>query len=342
MLNIRLSFYLKILLLAIGLAIYFSACVGDGKDKYIPDISNVEVDLKVKRFEQDMFAVDTNMLALKAMERLDQQYPDFFKDIYISRILPALQVPEVFSLFVRTPEILHVYDTIMAVHQDFPQQVEKLEEAFKFYKYHFPNRPVPEIVTYISEYSVGNFVAENQVGIGLDFFMGTDYPRYSPHFFPYYLRRTMNKEHLVSKTMLAVADDLVGEPNGDRLLDYMINNGKKLYVLDLLMPHAPDSIRLQYTGTQVDWLNKNELQLWSHFVGEDLLYSTKYKDFRKLVDHSPNAPGMPPEAPGRTANWIGWQIVKSYMKRHPDTTPEQLLAIKDPQKLLNGAKYKPR
>jgi hypothetical protein len=51
---------------------------------------------------------------------------------------------------------------------------------------------------------------------------------------------------------------------------------------------------------------------------------------------------MPEEAPGRTANWIGWQIVKSFMARQPETTMEELIALKDAQQLLDLARYKPR
>lgn len=342
MLNFRLSFYIKTMVAATVAIWCFTACTDDGKDKYIPDISAVEVDLEVKRFEQSMFAADTNAQVLAVMENLDSLYPGFFKELYLARIIPALQMPEVFSLFIRTPEIRQTYDTVMVVHQDFSKKVGDLEEAFKYYKHYFPERPIPEIITYISEYSIGNFIAENQLGIGLDFFMGTAYPKYDPAFFPYYLRRTMTKDYLVSKTMMAVADDLAGEPQGDRLLDYMIANGKKWYIHELLLPYTPDSIRLEYTEEELDWLKNNEVQLWSHFIGEDLLFSTQYKDFRKLVDYSPNAPGMPPEAPGRTANWTGLQIVKSFMKRHPNMRPAQLMEIKDAQKILDGAKYRPR
>ena len=152
----------------------------------------------------------------------------------------------------------------------------------------------------------------------------------------------MDKEHLVAKSMEAVATDLVGEANGNRMLDIMIHNGKMLYLLDLLLPHKPDHIKLGYTPEQTAWCEANEFNIWSHFLREDLLYSTERKDIRKLVDHSPSSPGMPEQAPGRTANWLGWQIVKSYMKRHPDTSVATLLALKDAQQLMDQARYKPR
>jgi uncharacterized protein YjaZ len=50
---------------------------------------------------------------------------------------------------------------------------------------------------------------------------------------------------------------------------------------------------------------------------------------------------MPQEAPGETGNYIGWQIVKQFMKRNPTTSMSQLLAIGDAQQILDRAKYKP-
>ena len=152
----------------------------------------------------------------------------------------------------------------------------------------------------------------------------------------------MNKEHLVAKSIETLATDLVGDPEKLQLLDIMINNGKVLFLMDQILPYAPDSIKLGYTAAQTQWCQDNELQIWSHLVGEELLYSTRMRDVRKLVDHSPNAPGMPAEAPGRVANWIGWQIVKAYMKRNPEVTFEQLLSLKDGQQILDLSKYKPR
>ncbi len=334
------NFRFSLFLIICSCGLWLSSCFED-KNKHIPDVSNIKTDLKFRQFENDLFSLDTNN-TLAGMHQLDSLYPDFFRDIYLSKIIPALQNPQIFDLFIKTPEIRQLYDTTQIVLQGMAPFKEDLEEAFKFYNYYFPNAEIPEIITFISEYSLGNFVADGMVGIGLDFFLGSNYPRYNPSFFPAYIRRSMNREHLVSKTMEAVADDLVGDISGDRLLDYMIHNGKKYYVLDLLLPHTADSLLLQYSGTQMKWLEENELQIWSHFIGEDLLYSTRYKEIRKLVDYSPNAPGMPPEAPGRTANWVGWNIVKAYMKRHPEVTPAALLEIKEAQKILDGSKYKPK
>ena len=58
------------------------------------------------------------------------------------------------------------------------------EQAFKFLKYYFPELPTPKVTTFISEYSVAAFIyGEGDLGLGLDFFLGSNYPyaRYNPN-----------------------------------------------------------------------------------------------------------------------------------------------------------------
>ncbi len=330
------SFWLVFVILVL-----VTSCVPD-KGKNIPDVSDIAMEIKIHRFEKDLMNIDTNNVSL-GMDALIEKYPVFMKEIYLPKILPALQDTNMMAMFVKSPGIQMLYDTCLIVYGDVSDIENELNQAFRFYKYYFPERSIPEVISLISEYSIGTFTYEQEIlGIGWDFYLGADYPFYNPTFFPVYIKRTMDKKHLVAKSIEAIATDLVGEAEGDRLMDLMITNGKILYLMDQLLPHTPDSIKLGYTQLQVEWCNANELAMWSHFLSEDLLYSTRRKDIRKLVDHSPNSPGMPVEAPGRTANWVGWQIVKSYMKNHPETTMEELIALKDAQQLLDQARYKPR
>ena len=142
--------------------------------------------------------------------------------------------------------------------------------------------------------------------------------------------------------MQPLIEDMLGAPYGNRLIDMMIYNGKKLYIQDLLMPLTPDSIKLEVTAAQAQWLEGNQLEMWAFFLSENLLYASDWAQIRKFVEYSPHSPGMPEEAPGRTANWIGLQIVKAYMEEFPETNPEQLLELRDAQDFLTKSKYKPR
>lgn len=323
------------------------------QNEHVPDVSDIPVDVHIRRFEQDLFAIDTNNMEA-GLAQLQTKYP-VFSQIYLNQILrsndkrvaPKGQA-DFIKGFLYFPPVHNLYDTTQLVFKDLRPIQRDFKQAFQFFKYYFPNQPTPDVTTFTSQYDIAAFIYgdSNSLAVGLDFFLGDDYPyqQYNPgnSNFSAYLTRTFNKEHLVSKTLQPLVEDLVGPPTGNRLLDLMVNNGKKLYILDHLLPYTPDSVKLEITSDQVKWVNDNELEMWAYFLKENLFYSSDYSNIRKFVEYSPNSPGMPPEAPGRTANWVGWQIVQAYMKRFPETTMEQLIAIKDAQKILDESKYKPK
>ncbi|HMQ60973.1 MAG TPA: hypothetical protein PKE06_09905 [Flavilitoribacter sp.] len=334
-------------------AILLSGCTSDLEKKEIPDVSAIDAPLQINRFEQDLFSLDTNNLKT-GLEGLEAEYPEF-SEIYFNAVLRSKDpdyAPEGNEAYVRTfisdPSVRHLYDTTQVVFGNMDEVKADFVQALKYFRYWFPDVQAPEkLTTFISWFAMGGFIfGDNELAVGLDLYLGDTYPYWqidpSNTAFSAYLTRTFNKQHMVVKSFQPLIDDMLGRQQGERLLDFMIHNGKKLYVLDLIAPNTPDSVRLEMTGLQVEWLRNNELEMWSHFLREDLLYSNDLSKIRKLIDYSPNSPGMPPEAPGRTANWVGWQIVKAYMRLHPETTPRELIGLKDAQVILDGSKYKPR
>lgn len=328
-------------------ALLLAAC---GKDSSIPDVSDIPVEVKIHRFERALFALDTNNMAT-GLEQLKAKYPAFSR-VFLYDILKAdaeeMGEAAYVKGFVTHPAVRRLYDTCQVVFPDMKAFEPDFRQAFQYLKYYFPDEATPDLTTFVSEYGVGNFIFtdSNSLAIGLDFFLGADYPyqAYNPtvESFSFYLTRTFTKEHLVSKTLQPLVQDMLGAPGGMRLLDLMVHNGKNLYVLDKLLPNTPDSIKLEITAQQTQWLLDNEKEMWSYFLKENLFYSNNLQNIRKYVEYSPNSPGMPPEAPGRTANWLGWQIVKAYMTRFPQTTMQELITLKDAQVLLDNSKYKPK
>lgn len=327
---------------------------GCGNDNTIevPNVDHIDVSVDIRRFEQDLFAIDTNTRAAD-LASLEAAYPEF-SEVYFTYVLGsknpqmAPQGHEAYVKgFIQHPALQYLYDTTQMIYPNLDDVKLEYEQAFKFLKYYFPELPTPKVTTFISEYSVAAFIyGAGDLGVGLDFFLGSDFPyaRYNPNNpnFSTYLTRSFDRKHLVSKSLQPLVQDLVGEPRGSRLLDVMINKGKQLYIERALMPYTPDSILLELPQVQVEWLKDNELQMWAHFLKEELLYSTDFQKFRKLVDYSPNSPGMPPEAPGRTANYMGLKIVEAFMRRYPELSPQDLVSLENAQYILEQSRYKPR
>jgi len=330
-------------------SLFFINC---DKGKNIPDVSDISIDLDFRHFEKDLFSLDTNNIA-KSYADLMNKYP-VFGDIYFNQILKindpryAPQGYEAYLKgFIGHPAVEKLYDTVQVLYSDPNRVKSHFSEAFKFYKHYYPQEKTPTVTTFLSEYSVAAFIyGENDLAVGLDFFLGDKYPyqNYNPgnDAFSSYLTRTFNEEHLVSKAIRTIAEDKAGRIKGDKLLDFMIHNGKQLYFSEQILPHTPDSILMELSSEKMAWAQDNEREIYAYLLDRELLFSTDYREFNKLINPSPvGNSDMPQDAPGQTANYIGWQIVRTYMARNPETTLASLMQIADAQEILDGSRYKP-
>src|SRR5262245_40844062 len=68
-----------------GLALVIIVTLFSCKDKNSPDVSGIDVNLKLERFEQDFFALDTNN-TMNSLVNLDNKYPNFLGD-FLQNIL---------------------------------------------------------------------------------------------------------------------------------------------------------------------------------------------------------------------------------------------------------------
>jgi hypothetical protein len=142
--------------------------------------------------------------------------------------------------------------------------------------------------------------------------------------------------------MLLLSDRYNKTNIADRtLLAEMLNIGKAYYFVQAVMPCAPDSVIISYTDQQVADVRHNEGRIWAHFIEKGLLYEKSPFVVNKYIGERPNTPEVDATAPGRIGAWVGWQIVRKYMERHPEVTLPQLMAETDYRKIFNESKYKP-
>ena len=292
----------KSIFLAFGLMglLMFSACQPDQVTD-VPDVSNIEIELELRRFEQDLFQLDTNQMEA-GLARIEQEYPTF-SALYFEQLMGAKSAPEGFESYVKGfitfPEVRKLYDTTTLVFDNLAPYQAELADAFRYYKHYFPEKPTPQVTTFLSEYTIGSFIyGDDQLAIGLDFFLGADYPyaKYNPGNpnFSNYLTRSFNQDHLVMKTLQPLVEDLVGKEPGNRMLDIMIEEGKKFYLMDLLLPTSPDSVIFEMPEKDIQWLKDNELEIWAFLLQEQLFYESEWKKIRKFVECAPGVPQMHP------------------------------------------------
>lgn len=330
------------------------SCKSPSSSRSIPDISHIKLDdFTFERFDKKVFEIDTLNLE-ESYSNLLKQHPKI-TDLYFKRLL-GFRFDNLDTFYNNIGELLKA-DKIKSLQQKVDQAYKNdgdirkdLKEASRFLKHYFPQYQVPNFYTFITEFAYQTIIfpdgEKDGIGLGLDMYLmpELDYKEIDPKdpVFSDYLTRTYNRDHIARKAMELVVIDLIGESPGKRMIDQMIHNGKKCYILEQLLPTHPDTVITEYSNQDLNWLRNNELQIWDFFLEKKLMYETNHLKVNKYLNPSPHSPGMPQEAPGRTATFIGWQIVKAYMRKHPNTTLSELIALRDSQKLMELAKYKPK
>ncbi|MBK8518312.1 MAG: hypothetical protein IPL55_19125 [Saprospiraceae bacterium] len=336
------------LLILLSLVIITTGC----KNEAAPDVSSIKVSTAIIRTEQDLQRASD----IADITALTFKYPAFYK-IYMDEILgfkgtkPDSQIIDLQS-FIKDTLVNDIIIKTNHKYPDFSKIKSETDQMFRFLTYYFPDKSkhLPDIYTFVSEFGYQIFIFEDDsgrdgIGLGLDMFLhpDVDYKMIDPDNtnFSDYVTRSWNKDHIVKKIADLYITDILGDAPGHRMIDQMVHNGKALYLTKLLMPATHDSVITEYPLPKLEWCENNELEMWSFFLDNKLFYESNPAKIGKYLNPSPDSPEMPPLAPGRTANYMGWQIVKAYMQRYPDTTPAELIALNDAQLFLEKSKYKP-
>ena len=117
----------------------------------------------------------------------------------------------------------------------------------------------------------------------------------------------------------AYAEQLIYQPKRATFLEEMIYFGKQLYLKDLLIPFKENNEKIGYLPAQYEWAVDNEFYIWQYFVEKELLYETDRKLLSRFIIPAPFSRfnlELDSESPGRLGQYIGWQIVKSYMENN--------------------------
>ncbi|TKG94816.1 gliding motility lipoprotein GldB [Puteibacter caeruleilacunae] len=308
------------------------------------NVSNIDVDMKLNRLDQALFN-HTSLDSIK-VGKLERQFSGFF-NYYGEEVLrigsskDSMFVEEV-NRFIQDSIGRNIYKDVQALYDDLSWLKSDLEKAFKHYKYYFPNAEVPDIYTFMSGFNQSILVAPKVIGIGLDKYLGTDSRYYAMLQIPQYKRYIMSKDKIVPDCMLAWGLTEFPFNNAvENLLSYMIYHGKIMYFVDAMLPEVQDSIKIGYTSKQIEFCEAGEPGFWTFLVEKKLIFSSDRMVKRRFINNAPYTSDFTPESPGRTGIWMGWQIVRSYMKNNPECTLEQLMNNHDYQKILNQSGYAP-
>lgn len=330
--------YLSILL--------FLTIMGCGNERLDVDTSDTVVpEITINRLEQDIFKMDTNDIA-KSTKELQAKYGKFYST-FISVILNNGGLRDssyAFRMksFISDYYMKKAFDDTQKKYPNTDNLKQQLLEAFKYFNYHFPNRTIPHPITMISGFNYSVVVADSTMAIGIETYLGSDNEFYKGLGVPRYKSMFMNEENIVPDAIRQWM--LIEFPNNMDKRDFLseiVYMGKIMYLTDALLPNTPDSLKIQYSTQQMNYCTQNEFNVWSYFAAQKLLYTTDQAEIAKFTSDGPFTSALSKEAPSRIGHWMGWQLVRQYMKNNPKASLQDLVNEKDAQLILAKSKYKP-
>lgn len=341
----KLSAYLSIT--AVSLITLFASCKEDSSNA-APDVSKIDIPYTSYPFYKDFAALDPKQLPA-GLEQLKKKYPEF-TDFFLDTMIQfgyhndyTKSVPMMDSFLIQK-DYRSLLDTVVVAFPNTDKYDEWLKKSFKYLRYYDSTFEVPQHVYYYISGLNGMTTAlqsDKNIGVGLDMFLGRDYMPYKQLNISDYATIRMTDNNIPVWVAQAIYQDKYPFKADDKdLLSLMIQKGKEMYFVEKLTPYLSEEVRFGFTKEQMEWCKKNEAMIYNFFIQNQLLFDKNLQKTMRYVIDGPTAAGMPVESPGNVGAYLGWVIVKKYAEKNK-VDMHQLLETSDPQKILEGANYKP-
>jgi len=312
-----------------------------GCKKNAPNLNNINFPFEIHRLDSSIFVENIDSTKLQLFEK---KYNPFW-EIYLKGII-QIRVNDkngkvlYINNFVNDYSVYALHKETSKVFVSLDGLTEQLYSSFKYYKFYFPNNYVPKVYTFIGGLNQSIVIADSVLAIGLDKYLGTSFIGYNGLFNQYQLVN-MTPEKIAPDAMYALALTDFEDDSLSTLLDYIIFNGKAHYFSKKMLPTVHDSLIFGFTNAQLQYCEANEAKMYDFLIMNKLLYNTDLFTIRKFTDEGPFTKAFGNESPARASNWLGYRIVSSYLKNNKEKSFQQMMMLRDYQKIFNQSKYRP-
>jgi hypothetical protein len=339
--------------LIVAIVVPFLISCGNS-DKNKPDVSDINMEVKIERFDKDFFSIDTNHVS-QDLDRLNQKYPSFLP-VYFEYMSPVNFIVQqqgksyseaVIEYF---RNIKPLYDSTQKKFASAGDIEKGLENNLRYVKHYFPSFKKPAVITSVEslnpenkEEIYGALYFRDTLVISLQMFMGKNFSVYDPTQYFDYLGRRFEPNYIVPNCMRAIAQQLYpGNTETGKLIEIMVEKAKQWWLEKKFMPDTPDSLITGFSKSQADFCKKEEGNIWGSVLQNTSdLYTMDQERIQNYIGEGPRTMDMPEASPGNIGQWIGWQIVKKFEEKNPKMSVPDIL--KTPAgKIFQESKYKPK
>ena len=315
-------------LLLVLIAVFFFSCKNETKVEEA--VAKIPVKFKVERFDQVFYGAKPEDLP-----QIKAKYPFFF---------PEGNQDSVWVNKMNNPLLRELYAEVQQKYGNLGKLETDLEKLFGHVQYYFPKFKTPRVITLINEVDTDAkaFYLDSIALISLDCYLGKEHRFYVD--FPEFKKIELEENQILPNLVSSFSYGKIAAPTDRTLLSAMIYYGKELYLKDKLIPEYSDANKIGYTDLQLQFCQENEYYMWSTLVENKLLYDSNPKSEQRFINPAPFSRfylEIDNQTPGRVGQWLGWQIVRSYMENNDKTTLEELLTL-NAKTIFEKSKYKPK
>lgn len=292
-----------------------------------------------KRYEDVLFNLDTADFQQELLRVQADYYP--FLEGDLSNPLAVKYLKD----FALDPFSLSLYQEVKETFPDLKEVQTIVDGVYQHFNYYYPDLKLPErVFTCVSglDRDIPSVMfVEDALVISLDWYLAGDVV-YDLVGMPKYLSERTNVAVLAKDLGSQIYKGYLQKGHKQtNLLEEMVYVGKQLFFVEAMCPSLPDKDLLGYSDAQVEWALENEGNLWADLVGNQRLYTSDYNAFRVFFADGPFTNEYSHEAPPRLGEFLGLNIVRSYMNTH-DCTLQDLMENTDLQGVFLDSKYKPK
>lgn len=293
-----------------------------------PDLSGISSDPEIIRFEQLFYnSSETELPDLKA------RFPYLF---------PQGNADSVWIRKINDEDEQFLFSETQKQYAEFDEQKNRLESLFTHMKYYFPAFEEPKVITMVTQVDYNNKViyADSLLFVGLDLYLGEDNEIYAD--FPAYVKQNYHKDHLIVDVADALIRPLLRPSADNSYVSRMVQEGKRLEIISLLLPDLPKEEIIGYSKEQWNWAEVSESNIWKYFVQNELLYSTDPELSRRFIEDAPFSKfylEVDRDSPGRIGSWFGWRIAEAYWN-NLQPGMRDFVTVEN-EEMFRRSKYKP-
>jgi hypothetical protein len=300
-------------------------------DKLNVSIDYVEIDTKFIRLDSIIVNSDSSQI-IDFHHKLEKE----IQEIYNYQIGYCLRIGKIsdtafvnsINQFNNDKGIVGIHKSIEEKFADVSNHKSEITKGLKHLKVHFPKNKIPDNIVFMNSLFNSNaFSTENEIGIGLERYLGHEnemVQKLPSEPFYDWIKRAMDVTYLERDAICSwIITHYVPEVEGS-LAEHIIYWGKVLYVTEAAFPSKEKNIILRYSPQQYEWAKENESSFWSYLVKEKILFKNNGLEKANLLNEGPFTIGLPEESPDRLGQYLGWKIVHDFMRKK-DISLEELI-----------------